>query len=142
MSEAKSKSIGTKVAPVVYDTLMLVAISERRTVADMVREMIEEGLKRRAEGMAGSRGEEVMERLKKIERGVTVVAEAAAEARYFARLGAMYGMDVAHYVSQKTEIGVMPKAPDKDAKAKQMGVYESKARDFGQKYVRGEMEGK
>lgn len=138
MSEAKTKSVGTKVAPVVYDTLMLVAISERRTVADMVREMIEEGLKRRAEGMAGSRAEEVMEQLKKVERGVVVAAEAAAEARYFARLGAMYGIDVAHYVSQKTEIGLMPKAPDKDEKAKQLGVYERKAREFARDYVAGE----
>jgi hypothetical protein len=37
--------------------------------------------------------------------------ETAAETRYFARLASMWGMDVAHYVAQKTEIGIKPKPP-------------------------------
>lgn len=141
MAEAKTKSIGTKVAPTVYDTLQQIAAVQQRTVADVVREMIEESLRRWAENISYEPAD-IIEKLEKLEQRMTKAAEAGAEARYFARLSAMYGMDVAHYVAQKTELGVTPTPPDKDEKRKQMAMYERKSREFSADYLRGEIEGK
>ena len=55
---------------------------------------------------------------------------AALEARYFARLAAMFGMDIAHYVAQKIEPGVTPKPPDKDQQNKSIAFYEQKCAEF------------
>lgn len=142
MSEAKTKSVGTKVAPALYDMLSMVAIAQRRTVADMVREMIEQGLVRITEGKALGGSSEAAERLLELEKKVEAATRAAAEARYYAALAATYGMDVAHYVAQKVEIGVVPKAPDKEAKKRQAAMFEKKAREFAQGWGKGEMEGK
>lgn len=136
MSEAKTKSIGTKVAPTVYDTLQQIAAVQGRTVADVVREMIEESLRRWAENVAAYEPADIIERLEKLEQRVAKGAEAAAEARYFARLSAMYGMDVAHYVAQKLEIGKTPTSPDKDEKQKQLAMYERKCIEFRKEYLK------
>lgn len=138
MSEAKTKSIGTKVAPTVYNTLQQIAAVQRRTVADVVREMIEESLRRWAENVAAYEPADIIERLEKLEQRMTKGAEAAAEARYFARLSAMYGIDVAHYVAQKVEIGKTPAPPDKDEKQKQLAMYERKASEFRNEYLKFE----
>ena len=45
-------------------------------------------------------------------------------------IGCNVWMDVAHFVAQKTEIGVTPKPPGKDEKDKQMAFYEKKCREF------------
>jgi len=42
----------------------------------------------------------------------------------------MYGIDVEHFVAQKTEIGVTPKPPVQEEKDKQMALYEKKCRGF------------
>ena len=136
MTEAKTKSIGTKVAPTVYDTLQQIAAVQQRTVADLVREMIEESLRRWAESVAYEPADIVL-RLEKLEQRRMKAAVAGAEARYFARLSAMYGMDVAHYVGQKVEIGVVPQPPDKEAKQKQIAMYERKSREFARDYLEG-----
>ena len=66
---------------------------------------------------------------------LTKAIETAAEARCFGRLAVMYGMDVAHYVAQKTEIGVAPKPPDKDEKSKSLGFYEKMSKEFAAKVL-------
>lgn len=138
MTEAKTKSVGTKVAPALYDMLSMVAIAQRRTVADVVREMIEQGLVRITEGKALGGSSEAADKLNELTKKVEAATTAAAEARYFAALAATYGMDVAHYVAQKAEVGVVPKAPDKEEKKKQMGLYERKAREYSQAYLKAE----
>jgi len=135
MNEPKTKSIGTKVAPTVYDALQQIAAVQRRTVAEVVREMIDESLTRWADSIGSFDPTDVIHKLEKLEQVVTKSAEAAAEARYFARLSAMYGIDVAHYVAQKVEVGVKPTPPDKVQNQKLLGMYERKSREFREEYL-------
>jgi hypothetical protein len=135
MNEAKTKTIGTKVAPAVYDALQQIAAVQRRTVAEVVREMIDETLTRWAENVGAFDPADVIHRLEKLEQVVAKSAEAAAEARYFARLSAMYGIDVAHYVAQKVELGVVPTPPDKVQNQKLLAMYERKSREFRADYL-------
>jgi predicted DNA-binding protein len=142
------------------------AKAENKKVSDLAREILEAGLKpgvnadnsaileriERLEGtiraLLGVEEASVMTRIDSVNadfwqanemllafltKGVMI----GAEARYFARLAAMYGMDVAHYVAQKTEIGIVPKPPDKDEKNKQMAFYEKKCKEYA-KQVLGE----
>ena len=137
MAEAKTKSIGTKVAPTVYDTLQQIAAVQQRTVADLVREMIEESLRRWAESVAYDPAD-IVARLERLEQRMTKAAEAGAEARYFARLSVMYGMDVAHYVAHKVEPGVAPAPPDANEKKRLIAMYERQSREFTGIYLKRE----
>lgn len=161
-----SGSVSVRLPEEVLARLAERANAENKKVSDVVREMIEAGL--RPGGNAYN--SVVLGRIDKLEEAIRMllgVEDASvmtridsvnadfwqanemllafltkgvmlgAEARYFARLAAMYGMDVAHYVAQKTEIGVTPKPPDKDEKSKQMGFYEKKCREYA-KQVLGE----
>jgi len=57
-------------------------------------------------------------------------AEVAAEAKYFARLSAMFGLDIAHYVAQKVEIGKVPEPLNKGTKDKQMASYDQGSQKY------------
>jgi hypothetical protein len=76
---------------------------------------------------------DVIYKLEKLEQIVTKSAEAAA--RYFARLSAMYGIDVAHYVAQNVEPGVIPTPPDKVQNQKLLAMYGRKSREFREEYL-------
>jgi len=62
-------------------------------------------------------------------------AEVAAEARYFARLSAMFGLDIAHYVAQKVEIGKVPEPLDKGTKGKQVVAYDQGSKKYAAEYL-------
>lgn len=154
-----SSSVSVRVSDEVLEELTKRASTENKKVSDLVRELIESGLK------PGGKADDsaVMARVDKLEETIrtllgvedasvmtridavnadfwqanTVLSaylrkaiEAGAEARYFAHLAAIYGLDIAHYVAQKTEVGVTPKPPDKDEKNKQMAFHEKKCKEY------------
>jgi hypothetical protein len=159
-----SSSVSVRVPDEVLEELTNRASVENKKVSDLVRELIESGLK------AGGKADDsaVMARVDNLEETIRTLLgaedasvmtridavnadfwqantalvgylmkaiESGAEARYFARLAAMYGIDIAHYVAQKTEVGVTPKPPDKDEKNKQMAFYEKKCKEFAAEYL-------
>jgi len=161
-----SQSVSFRLSNEMLEKLSERAKAENKKVSDLAREILETGLtaggnadnsavlerihslEETIKGLLGVEDASVMTRIDSVNadfwqanemllafltKGVMI----GAEARYFARLAAMYGMDVAHYVAQKTEIGVTPKPPDKDEKSKQMGFYEKKCREYA-KQILGE----
>lgn len=161
-----SQSVSFRLSQEMLEKLSERAKAENKKVSDLAREILEAGLKpggnrdnsavferidkleEAIRTLLGVEDASVMTRIDAVNadfwqanemllafltKGVMV----GAEARYFARLAAMFGMDVAHYVAQKTEIGIVPKPPDKDEKNKQMGFYEKKCKEYA-KQVLGE----
>ncbi len=159
-----SSSVSVRVSDEVLEELTKRANEENKKVSDLVRELIDAGLK------PGGKADDsaVMARVDKLEETIRMLLgaedasvmtridavnadfwqahtalssylikaiEAGAEARYFARLAAMYGLDIAHYVAQKTEVGVTPTPLDKDEKSKQNAFYEKKCKEFAAEYV-------
>ena len=139
-----------------FEKLTERANAENKKISDLVRELLENSLK--PGGSADNSA--ILERLNELEDAITTLVsmadenamtridsvtamldaqskksvQAAAEARYFARLAVMYGIDIAHYVGQKTEIGVVPKPPDKDEKDKQLSFHEKKCKEYAAGY--------
>ena len=142
-----------------FEKLTERANAENKKISDLVRELLESNLK--PGGSADNSA--ILERLNQLEEAITTLVsmadenamtridsviakldghskksvQAAAEARYFARLAVMYGIDIAHYVAQKTEIGVVPKPPDKDDKDKQLSFHEKKCKEYAAGYSGG-----
>lgn len=160
-----SGSVSVRLSEEVLHKLSRRADAEKKKVSDVVRELIESGLKRGGSAdnsavlqridkleatigmLLGAEDASVMTRLDAVnadfwQANTELVAylvkavETAAEARYFARLAAMYGIDVAHFVAQKTEVGVTPKLPDKNEKNKQVAFYERKCKEYAEMVVK------
>lgn len=103
-----SPNIGVRLAPVLYQTIKQLAMAQKRTVADVARELIEQGLTRWAEEVAGEkppvkeRSEkldgELINELKEAEKRLTEilkrVGREAAESRYYARVAALKAGDL------------------------------------------------
>jgi predicted CopG family antitoxin len=154
-----SSSVSVRVSDEVLEELTKRANAENKKVSDLVRELIEAGLKpggntdnssvlarvdaleETIRALLGAEDASVMTRIDAVNADfwqahtalssyLIKAIEAGAEARYFARLAAMYGLDIAHYVAQKTEVGVTPNPLDKDEKSKQLGFYERKCKEY------------
>jgi len=136
-----SGSVSVRLPEDVLAKLAHRANAENKKVSDVVRELIETGLT--VQGKAES--STVLERIDKLEGRLIAYlsksVQGGAEARYFARLASMYGIDVAHYVAQKTELGVVPKPPDKDEKARELAFFERKCKEYVE-FVLSEIEKK
>jgi len=162
-----SSSVSVRVSDEVLEELTKRANTENKKVSDLVRELIDAGLKPGGNAdnsavlarvdkleetirtLLGAEDASVMTRIDAVNAdfwqantaliGYLIKAtEAGAEARYFARLAAMYGLDIAHYVAQKTEVGITPKPLDKDEKSKQVTFYENKCKEFAAGFLNRE----
>ena len=160
-----STSVSVRLSEQVFEKLTEQAKAGNKKVSDLMRELIESGLKQGGKaddsaviarvdqleeairGLLGVEDGSVMTRMDAVNADfwqantalshyLVKAIETAAEARYFARLAAMYGIDVAHFVAQKTEIGVTPKPPVKEDRDKQMAFYEKKCRGFVREVMR------
>lgn len=147
-----SGSVSVRLPEDILKKLEKQAQSNSKSMSEVVRELIERGLKTPSEQseLAGvhARIEKLEESIKALVGGGIDTVNAdfwqanevlllfmkdalaqAAEARYFARLGVSYGMDIAQYVAQKTEVGVTPTAPDKVEKSKQLAIYDQSCKE-------------
>ena len=59
----------------------------------------------------------------------------AAEARYLSRMAAIWIQDVAHFVSQKVDLGVVPTPPDKHAQTLLWEHYENRCKDYSRAVI-------
>ncbi len=148
-----STSVSVRVPDELMKKLEARAIADNEKVSDVVRRFIESGLKavggvdhsgvparidkleESIKRMLGVEDVSVIGRLDSVNSDfwqantslISYIAKAieeAAEARYFARLNAMFGLDIAHYVAQKVEIGKMPEPLDKGTKDTQLATYD------------------
>jgi len=154
-----SQSVSFRLSDEMLEKLSERAKAENKKVSDLAREILEAGLRPGGNAdnsaileriqsleetikvLLGVEDASVMARIDAVNADfwqanealisyLTKAVQMGAEARYFARLASMYGMDVAHYVAQKTEIGVVPQPPDKDEKSKQLSMYEKKCKEY------------
>lgn len=156
---AISNAVSVRLPDALLERLTARATAEDKKVSDLVRELIANGLsetgnvqstyiveridKLEAEikRLLGVEDANVMTRIDSVNADFWLANEAliglinksiqaGAEARYFAHLSAMYGIDIAHFVAQKTESGATPKPQDKDEKSKQMEFHDMKCKEF------------
>lgn len=154
-----STTVAVRLPEDVLEQLQKKAEAENKKVSDIVRELIVTGLKAGGKAddsavmarvdkleetirvLLGVEDASVMTRMDAVNADfwqahtalssyLLKAIEAGAEARYFARLAAMYGIDIAHYVAQKSEVGVTPKPLDKDEKSKQIAFYDNNCKEY------------
>lgn len=136
---AKTFTIGTKVEKQVHDHLTQLAAAQGKSVSEIARELIEDGLKRSAQGVNAGEPEAVLERLTALEQQIAFhhnalgellmkAVKAGAGARYFARLSTSYGQDITSYLTTQQPL-------DAQSKAAQMAQFEKKCREFEQHCV-------
>lgn len=129
---ARTKTVGTKVTPAVYETLSLMAAEEKCTVADLIRKLIYD----RVSNVADSKQvmPDAIKKLESIERQIAFHHEALGEllvkavtasagAQYFARLSTSYGQDLTSFVSSQRPM-------DKQTKLEQMNQFEKNSKEF------------
>lgn len=131
---ARTKTVGTKVTPAVYETLSLMAAEEKCTVADLIRKLIDD---RVSNDGARPVMPDAMRKLESIERQIAFHHEALGEllvkavaasagAQYFARLTTSYGQDLTSFVSSQQPM-------DKQTKLDQMSQFEKNSKEFEKK---------
>jgi len=159
-----STSVSVRLPDEIMEKLEAQAKAEGIKVSDVVRRMIEAGLKpggnadnstisvridkleETIRALLGVEDVSVLNRLDAVNADfwqantelvsyLTKSIEAAAEARYFARLAAMFGLEIAHYVAQKVEIGKLPEPLNKGTKDKQVASYDNGSKKYAAEYL-------
>lgn len=136
---AKTFTVGTKVEKEVHEHLANLAAAQGKSVSEVVRELIESGLKRSVQGVSDEQSEAVLERLGALEQQIAFhhnalgelllkAVKAGAAARYFARLSTSYGQDISSYLTTQTPL-------DSHSKQAQMAQFETKCTEFEQHFL-------
>ena len=137
---AKTITVVTKVEQQVYERLVKLAAAQKKSVAELVRELIEKELAGSVQGASVGMPEAIVERLDALEQQMAFhhnalgellikAVRAGAGARYFARLATSYGQDIAGYMSNQKPL-------EAQTKKSQMAEFEKKAKEFEQHFLK------
>jgi hypothetical protein len=159
-----STSVSVRLPDEIMEKLEAQAKAEGIKVSDVVRGMIESGFKpgvnldssgisaridkleESIRALLGVEDVSVLNRLDAVNADIWQANEAligylaksaavAAEAKYFARLAAMFGLDIAHYVAQKVEIGKVPEPLSKDTKENLVANYDQYSKKYAAEFL-------
>ncbi|MBJ7900931.1 MAG: hypothetical protein GC158_13680 [Cyanobacteria bacterium RI_101] len=127
MPEPKPK-LSFRVDPDTYNTLKTLADMEHKTISDFTREVIEIGI-----GKKTTAEQQMLEEFRftcaQMGEFTARAVKAAAGSRYFARLSAMYAMDITQYVTSGEPM-------TEKTKSQLMAQYEAKAKEFEEHLIK------
>lgn len=122
-----SPSVTVRLPDETYRALQELARAEKKTLAELTRELIEQSL-----GRHSSAEQTLIDEVRFMSAQVSDLAARAAKAsagsRYFARLTASYAMDTAQYVTSGRPM-------DENVREKLLKSHDGKAKDFENGYL-------
>lgn len=136
---AHTYTVGTKVEKQVHEHLTKVAAAQNKSVSEVVRALLLDGLDRMAQGEQKTAPGELSARLDELQEQIAFHHNALGElllkavkistgARYFSRLAVSYGQDMTSYLTTQ-------KPMDAATKQAEMAQFEKKSRQMSQEFL-------
>jgi predicted DNA-binding protein len=138
---ARTKTVGTKVTPEVYEALSRIASDQNKTVADVMRELIDQGV---SDERPRQIPDEVLEKIESLEQMVRFhhnalgellvkAVKASAGALYYSQLNTSFGQDLTSFVS-------MSRPLDKETKKEQLAQFSIRSKEFEEQILSARLE--
>lgn len=136
---ARTITVGTKVEKKTHEHLAKVAAAQNKSVSEVVRDLILDGLERGAQGVENAAPGELSGRLDELQDLIAFHHNALGElllkavkistgARYFSELAVSYGQDI-------TSCLMTGKPMETQTKQSEMGHFENKSRQMAQEFL-------
>jgi len=126
-----SPAVSIRLSAETYRILVTLAETERKTVTEMTRELIEQGLGKRTTLEAELLNEIRLLRTELSESASRAV-KAGAGSRYFAQLATSFALDMTQYLAALAQSVRI----DPNTKQEQMGQFEQKAKEFEEHFLK------